>query len=198
MNKLKNIAVIAFAATSIVTLSACGEFIKEFKKELGVGGEAETLTFYDGQFTAHKPDGWTILDDLNDQADLGMGNYLREAYALFLTEPKTDFEYGMTFQEHSDITRGSMESMVIGFEETEPKLVTTAAGDEGVSYEIRGSVDGISIVYLHVTVETEDHIHQILQWSLPSKYKKNLKDYNAVWKSLKAKGAIRQPGESGA
>jgi hypothetical protein len=69
INKLKNIAVIVFAATSLFTLSACGEFIKEFKKEIGVGAEAETLTFYNGQFTAHKPDGWTILDDLNDQAE---------------------------------------------------------------------------------------------------------------------------------
>jgi hypothetical protein len=198
MSKLRKIVVIAFAATSIFTLSACGEFIKEFKKELGVGGEAETLTFYDGQFTAHKPDGWTILDDLNDQADLGMGNYLREAYALFLTEPKTDFDEGMTYQTHSDITRGSMESMVVGFEETEPKAVVTSAGHEGVSYEIRGSVDGIQIVYLHVTVETDDHIHQILQWSLPSKFTKNLEDYNAVWMSLKPKNTVRAPVESGA
>jgi hypothetical protein len=198
MNKLKNIAVIAFAATSLFTLSACGEFIKEFKKEIGVGGEAETLTFYNGQVTAHKPDGRTILDDLNDQADLGMGNYIREAYALILTEPKTDFEDRMTYETHSDITRENMETMVSGLEETDGIFVTTAAGHEGVSYEIRGSVDGIDIVYLHVTVETDDHIHQILQWSLPSKYKKNLEDYNAVWKSLKPKNAIRQPSESGA
>jgi hypothetical protein len=151
---------------------------KNSKKEIGIGGEAETLTFYDGQFTTHKTDGWTILDDL--------------------TEPKTDFEGGMTYETHSDITRDNMETMVSGFEETDGRFVTTAAGHECVSYEIRGAVGGTDIVYLHVTVETEDHIHQILQWSLPEKYKKKLEDYSAVWKSLKPKNAVRQPSESGA
>jgi hypothetical protein len=69
----------------------------------------------------------------------------------------------MTYETHSDITGDNMETMVSGFEETDGRFVTTAAGHEGVSYEIRGSVDGTSIVYLHVTVATDDHIHQILQ-----------------------------------
>lgn len=193
MIKRRKNTVLAIVIASTLALTACGDFVKGFKKELGIGGEAETLTFYGGEFTAHKPDGWTILDDLNDQADLGMGNYIREAYALILTEPKTDFDDGIDYRAHSDITRENMEYVIERYTETEGREVTTTAGDSGISYEIRGTVDDLKIVYLHVTVETDDHLHQILQWSLPSKFERNEKDYEAVWKSLKAKKVVRAP-----
>ena len=198
MKTIRKISLALFAVMSMVSLTACGDFIKEVKKELGVGGEAETLTFYSGQFTAHKPDGWAILDDLNDQADLGMGNYIREAYALFLTEPKTDFDDGIDYRSHSDITRENMKYVINDYSETDGEEVTTDAGFKGVSYEIRGQVEGLDIIYLHVTVETDDHLHQILQWSLPKKYDRNLEDYNAVWKSIRPKKAARQPSDAGA
>jgi len=57
-------------------------------------------------------------------------------------------------------------------------------GNRAVRYRLTGTMDGLNIVYWHVTLETEDHYHQILLWSLKSKFSKNKADFDSVIQSF--------------
>ena len=57
-------------------------------------------------------------------------------------------------------------------------------GNRAVRYRLTGTMDGLNIVYWHVTLETEDHYHQMLLWSLKSKFSKNKADFDSVIQSF--------------
>jgi hypothetical protein len=59
------------------------------------------------------------------------------------------------------------------------------SGNHALRYQLTGSMDGLNLVYWHVTIETEDHYHQMLFWSLKSKFSKNQDDFDAAIKSFK-------------
>ncbi len=143
----------------------------------------QTIKFLDESFSVLKPSSWSEKSDLNDQADLQMADYYKEAYVVILSENKHDFD-DITLEGHSDLTRSSIRDGVKNLRESEPE--TFRIGKiPALRYRLSGSVEGIKIVYWHVTLETKNHFHQILLWSLPSKFSSNENDFNAVIQSFK-------------
>jgi hypothetical protein len=55
---------------------------------------------------------------------------------------------------------------------------------KGVQYEITGSVDGVRIKYLHTTLEGKKYFHQIIAWSLTSKYDSNKATFDKILDSF--------------
>lgn len=49
---------------------------------------------------------------------------------------------------------------------------------------LTGNSDGINVVYWHVTIETREYYHQMVLWSLKSKFSKNEADFIAVIQSF--------------
>lgn len=142
------------------------------------------VEFFDGHFSAMKPGSWSMLTDLNDEADLQMGNKLKEAYCVVLTESKDDFAEGYSLEEFGEVTRQGLLSSLADATVEGPESMTLN-DQAAIRYELVGTVDRVKIKYWHVVVDSESHFNQVLLWSLPSRFDRNRGDFEAVLSSLK-------------
>lgn len=141
--------------------------------------------FLDGQYSITRPASWGLRSDLNDAADLQMGNLRKEAYAVVLSEAKADFDDDIGLEDFSETVReGVLESVSSGDSSTGEEL--SINGQRAIRYELTGSIDKIKIRYWLVAIDSPDHFHQLLMWSLPSQFAKNQADFELVMNSLKA------------
>lgn len=139
----------------------------------------------DGKFQVTMPNGWTVQSELNDAADIQVANPLKEGYLVVLSESKEDFA-DPTIEWHSETTRtGVLESLIDGRVTAGPTNLKIN-GKPAVQYEIRGKAEGLKVIYLHTTVDTGDHLHQILAWTLPSYYDDNRPILESVINSFKS------------
>ena len=144
---------------------------------------SEIVEFIDGQFYVLKPASWSILDNLNDEADLQMGNLSQEAYCIVMSESKIDYDNSFTLEKYSELTSGFILEALANptLSEAENMILN---GQPAVKYELIGSINGIRVRYWHVSINTESHFHQVILWSLPSKFERNRADYEAVLNSF--------------
>ena len=146
--------------------------------------QPKRVEFLDQSFAVTMPASWSLRSDLNQVADLQMGNPLKEAYTIIISENKMDFD-DIKLEEHSDITRSMIRQGLKNYHESDPEVIDIG-GNRALRYRLTGSVDGLNIVYWHVTIETENHYHQMLLWSLKSKFAKNEADFDSVIQSFEA------------
>ena len=147
---------------------------------------SEMVEFLDGQFHALKPKSWSILDNLNDEADLQMGNLSQEAYCIIMSESKIDYDDYFTLEEYSKLTSGFILGAIANPSISEAENINLN-GQSAIKYELTGSINGIRIRYWHVSIDTKSHFHQVILWSLPSKFDRNKADYEAVLNSFNNK-----------
>lgn len=155
--------------------------------EIPTGGSdgTEVAKSIDGKFQVTMPTGWSVQSELNDAADIQVANPFKEGYLVVLSESKADFEKP-TMEWHSETTRtGVLESLTDGQVTVGPKSLDIN-GKPAVQYEIRGMTDGLKVIYLHTTVDTGDHLHQILAWTLTSYYDDNRPILDSVINSFKS------------
>ena len=168
---------LCFGLLLISLLVSCDQVERLIKQE------AKPVNFLNGTFSVLKPGSWSTMNNLNDEANLQMGNPFKEAYVIILTESKQDFD-NIGLQGHSDLTRSFLREALKNYQESRP-VKLDIGGHSALRYRLSGSVDSIKIVYWHVTIETGDHFHQMLLWSLPSKFSGNKADFNSVIQSFK-------------
>ena len=111
------------------------------------------------------PSTWGVLQ-LNDAAELQVGNAKDEAYLIVLNEAKDDL-YGWNLEKHSRVTLGNLLGKVAFPVVSGPKSLTIG-GRPALQYEIRGASKNRNIVYIHTSVDGVKHFSQILAWTLPS------------------------------
>lgn len=141
------------------------------------------VSFYDNQFSILKPKAWRIMNDLNEEADMQMGNLKQEAYAIVLTESKIDFD-DASLQAYSDLTRGFLSESLKKYKESAPDHFTIQS-HPAIKYTLTGNISFLKLKYWHVSIETKDHFHQIVVWSLNSKFEDNKAIYQKVIHSFK-------------
>ena len=146
--------------------------------------EPKRVEFFDESFSVLMPASWSLKSGLNDQADLQMGNLFKEAYTIIISENKMDFD-DISMEEHSNLTRSMLQSGLKGYQESSPEPLNMG-NIQGLRYQLMGSMDGINLVYWHVTLETENHYHQMILWSLKSKFSDNVPDFDSVIHSFEA------------
>jgi len=127
------------------------------------------------------PASWSPLA-LSEAADLGLGNATGELYFMVLTEARSELG-GMSLQEHSDLTRGSLVSGLEAAREVGPEALEVG-GRPALHYEIRGAMGDLELVYLHTTVDGPEHFHQLLAWTLASAIDSARADFRAVTASF--------------
>lgn len=168
--------------------SACGPSGKQVESPQGnsnAGAASNIITSPDGLTRMNLPAGWKHEKEreLHDQADLQASNRAGEMYTIVMSENKEDLR-DMTLDKHSQSTRSALIEKLESPEVSDPKPVTVG-GLRGVQYEIRGGVENLNIVYLHTTLESPTHFHQILTWTLKSRFDKNRATLDAVTHSFK-------------
>ena len=128
----------------------------------------------DGKFQLTVPGGWSENASLNDQADIKAANKIEEVYVIVITEAKSDFTEETSLDEFTTITRDAILANLESPDATEPRPVTVN-GNPARAYDIQGAVKNVKLAYLVTTVETTDHYHQIITWTLQSRKDKNQK-----------------------
>jgi len=151
----------------------------------------QKLKSSDGTLELTVPATWT--DDnapsrrLNDQAVLQASNRVGELYVIVLTEEKADLN-DMDLKKFSEITRGSQLQSMKNATEEGPKE-RTINGMPAIEYVLKGTVDKANVVMKHVSVDGAKRYHQMLVWTLKSKWDAENKNLDAVVESLKELGA---------
>lgn len=130
------------------------------------------------------PGDWKVENDLNEGADIQVGNSNKGEYLIVITDSKLDFD-NITIEKHSELTRDHLMGNAKNCEVVGPAKNLVINGQPAVEYEIRGVVDNMNIVYLHVTVEGKDHFHQVVAWSIASRFTKNKEVLESVINSFK-------------
>ena len=143
-----------------------------------LAGKPKRVLFLDDSFAVIMPATWSLRSDLNDSADLQMGNSFKEAYTVILSDNKMDLD-DLSLNEHSDLTRSFISSGLRNYEGSNPDYFYVGEF-EAVRYRLEGIINGIHAVYWHVTIETDEYFHQILLWSLKSRFSKNEDDFESV------------------
>ncbi|MBI4161553.1 MAG: hypothetical protein HY509_03805 [Acidobacteria bacterium] len=131
-----------------------------------------TLTSTDGLTRVLVPPGWAVRQDLNDEADLQVGDVRNNAFLIVLSESKGDFE-AMDYLAHSRLTREGFLQSLATAQVTAGPFDLDIHGRRAVKYELSATVNGVRIVYFHVTVDGTRAFHQILAWTVPSQLERN-------------------------
>jgi hypothetical protein len=138
----------------------------------------------DGKFQLTVPGGWQENSALNDQADIKAANKIEEVYVIVITESKADFTGEISLDEFTRITRDALIANLESPDATEPRPVTVN-GNSARAYDLQGAVKNVKLAYLVTTVETADHYHQVITWTLQSRKDKNLKVLQEVIDSFR-------------
>jgi hypothetical protein len=158
-------------------------FFAKLLQKIPVSSTSSILTSPDGRSQITLPPGWQEDRALHEKADLTASNRREEMYIIVLSEDKSDFQQ-MNLEKHSETTRASLLQNATSPQTSEPKRFTIN-GHPALQYEIRAGIDNVNVVYLHTTVETPKNFHQIVAWSLKSRFEKNLPTLEQVIESFK-------------
>ena len=77
-----------------------------------------------------------------------------------------------------------MASGIQNAELSEPKEITIN-GQKALQFKLTGELDKIKVAYLTTVIESEDNFHQIISWTLQSKYDEYQKIYEEIANSFK-------------
>ncbi len=149
----------------------------------GGKGSGSVLVSTDRQSQITLPKGWKEYRELNDAAEIQVANLAQSMYIIVLSESKEDFDK-MTLVQHSTLTRKTLVKSITSSQVKGPERLTIG-GNPGVQFEISGQFDNTKVVYLHTTVETPTHFHQILAWTLKSGFEKHRPEMQQVINSFR-------------
>ncbi|MDH5656239.1 MAG: hypothetical protein OEZ34_10045 [Spirochaetia bacterium] len=117
------------------------------------------------------PGNWVEMTDLNDEANLQIGNVFEEGYLIVISESKDDFDK-MNLEEYSRITFEPLYEGLSKRRQEKPEVFRIGNHD-AIKRDLEGVIDNININYIHAVTETEKNFHQIVGWSLKSKFETN-------------------------
>ncbi len=119
------------------------------------------------------PKGWMKMGkDLRRNHDIYATQPSKLLYATVLSEDNVGLKrFGLADNslQYRQLIRDQLEN----FESETKTDVTKIDGHQALQYEIRGTVDDQSVVYLHTTVEGADGYYQIVGWTTADRYREN-------------------------
>jgi len=112
------------------------------------------------------PSDWSVLE-LNDVAEIEVGNAGESAYLIVINELKEDL-FGWNLEKHSRVTLGGLLG-TLSFPTVNGPKSLKIGGSPAVQYEVSGALEGQKIIYIHTTVDGPNRLSQILAWTIPSR-----------------------------
>ncbi|WP_020408357.1 NINE protein [Hahella ganghwensis] len=133
-------------------------------------GLEQTVRSRDSRLSLQVPENWNKMDELNEEASLGVGNLFEDTYYLILEEPKADFEDGYTLTAYTDLIQSLMYEALRSPTLVYQRRTLTVNGLQAEQMAFSGSTEGIKVTYLLTTIEGENHYYQIIGWTLTSRF----------------------------
>ena len=138
-----------------------------------VGDRPAVLRNTDTNVSITVPAGWIkIGEDIRRSHDIYAAQPNNQLYASVLSEGETGLDrFGLA--DNSNQYRQLIRDGLDGFEGETKTSVTRVNGLNALQYEMRGSVDGEAVVYLHTTIEGADDYYQVVGWTNAERYGEN-------------------------
>ena len=153
-------------------------------KQMKSLGSQTVVKSDDGKFQITVPAGWQKNAFPSTKTDMRAGNLIQEVYVMVINERKADFTDETTLDNYTEIVRNATIENLTHPDAT-PPLPVTINGNQGRQYEIQGTAQNMKIAYLITTVETAEHFHQIVTWTLASRIDKNQATLQEVTNSFR-------------
>ena len=167
-------AVVAIAL--LLTLSGCRSRTANTSESAG-GDEtlavASELVNEDTNVRILVPADWELVrGDRRQSADIYASYPPRDLYASVLSEDAAGISL-FTLEDNSEQYRWLIKQELDRFEGESRTNLSTVDGKRALQYEIRGVVNGTSVVYLHTTVEGAQSYYQVVGWTTEARYSEN-------------------------
>lgn len=119
------------------------------------------------------PEGWIKMgEDMRRSHDIYAAQPEQQLYASVLSEDETGIrQFGL--EDNSAQYRELIKDELDDFEGETRTSVNRIDGRPALQYEIRGTVDDQSVVYLHTTVEGTNDYYQVVGWTSADRYREN-------------------------
>lgn len=119
------------------------------------------------------PADWTVIrDERRQSADIQAAYPARNLHATVLSEDAAELSI-YSLEDNSEQYRWLIQRELDRFDGETPTGLTSINGKRAVQYEIRGTVDGTSVVYLHTTVQGASDYYQVVGWTTAQSYEEN-------------------------
>ena len=190
----KKILCLSFMLVLITSLIGCSA-VNEFKEGFNDGLEKsksksegeltdKVIKSSDGNTQITVKSDWEESPDLNGEASMQVNNMVKEKYAIVISEPIEDFAEDITVDEYSNMCK---EILLESIKNSKISDVTdtTINGQPAKYYEIKGEVDKIKICYFIANIKGKKGLHQVIGWTINSKYDENKEEIKKVVQSFK-------------
>jgi TM2 domain-containing membrane protein YozV/Tfp pilus assembly major pilin PilA len=128
------------------------------------------VTSEDGLTKMRLPESWRQLPNLTELGVIEYGNFSRQHYLVVISELKQNFTSNMDLSAYNRLLMEHKSET--GIDKIRIKYLgeINLNGMKGLKFELRGEVNGVSIVYLQVAVEGANHFHHVLFWTSPARW----------------------------
>jgi hypothetical protein len=147
-------------------------FFNQIKKQIDESQKPKTVSSTDNKSQLTVPGNWSIEKDLNQEATLQVANRFAEQYAIVISESKQDFPAKFDLDSFADIIMKNAKQTITSPIVSEIKTITIN-GYPAKQFEIEGTLDNIKAKWLYTMVDAPKNYHQILNWTLVSRYEQN-------------------------
>jgi hypothetical protein len=155
----------------------------------------QVLSSKESPYRISVPASWKPMPELNAEAALAAGHGHRELYLIVLIEEKStvgvDLSRYMSFT--SDRMAGVLRESNLG-ELTELEI----SGHSAQRRSVTGRAEGVSLAYLHTCVETDQHLVQLICWTLAGREATAFPIFEKVAATFRANGAPPAPSPEAA
>lgn len=136
------------------------------------------------EFTMTLPEGWEQQQD--ESAEFSAQNAPKDMYLTVLSEAQSDFE--LELEEYAETVVGILVENTQGEISAGPTPLKVD-GRDALRYEVRGSSDGVNLVYVDTVVRGDRDFHQLATFTLASAYDQNKAEMEALADGFKITGA---------
>ncbi len=120
------------------------------------------------------PKNWISGIADNPEASINAGNGFRESYVVMIEEDFNLQAEGATLNDYGVAVVNIISEGVEGADVLASSRIN-ANGREGISYDLKGKVQGIGITYVIAVYATDTQVFQVIAWSLSSRFAGNEK-----------------------
>lgn len=160
--------VIGVTVLGFLAIAGLGFYVA--KNEMKAAETTQTIQSTDGISEIDVPSNWTVRTNLNEEADIQVGDKSDAEFLIVISESKDDFSPDFTLTQYADAVLGAMK--------TEGTITEMTVGAptrleidsrKAIQYEISGTLKFVKIGYVITFIEGKKTLHQILVWAQKSR-----------------------------
>lgn len=161
----------------------CSKVLQQVEKKVNENVTEKIVKGSDGktQITVHSD--WKEEKELNAAANIQVANRVQEKYAVVISESTADFSKDIKVGEFADLMKNNMVQNITDASVTDMTDMTIN-GMPAKYFEIQGEVNKIKVKYLIAAVKGKAGLHQIITWTLNSKYDQNKEELKKAIQSF--------------